>query len=132
MQVVFKQAVCIKGKDYAKGAHNVPESVLVDKHFLKYVKAGLITESHVLPVKTPAQVTVEQDAFAEKLLAQSQATAKASLVKMAKEEDAKLEASKSQSEASIEDSAVEEKPADEAPEEPAFEKEKSKSKKGKK
>lgn len=48
MQFNFKQSVCLEGKDYTRGAHELSESVLEllskNETFLLYSKLGLIEE----------------------------------------------------------------------------------------
>lgn len=75
----LRQSLCLVGKDYPRGTHQLPKEVLVDKFFLKCVKAGLIIEGE----KPKAPVTEPDD----------KAKGEALLAKI-KEEQAKKEAEK--------------------------------------
>ena len=52
MNLQFKHAVHLCGKDYRLGVHNVPEAVLKDDHFKKYMELGWIVEP-------PAEALIE-------------------------------------------------------------------------
>lgn len=57
MRVQFKQAVCIDGRDYPRGNHDIPEDKLLSEVFQKFVAAGYISEAD--PEK-PAPLTQEE------------------------------------------------------------------------
>lgn len=71
MHFTFKQAVCLKGKDYTRGVHDLSESVLEslsdDETFLKYCELKLIEEKvhHIAPVVSLAE---KNKKIAEKIL----------------------------------------------------------------
>ena len=46
MLVKLLQAFNVEGKHYPLGVQEIPDEVLKHKHFLKYMKAGLIIEAH--------------------------------------------------------------------------------------
>lgn len=72
MLVKFKQAVHLKGKDgkgkdYARGTHEVSEAHLMDPFFHKLLKAGLVEDGEAAKVVAPLSLQDRQKALAEKL-----------------------------------------------------------------
>lgn len=58
MKVQFKQAVCINGRDYKLGVHEIPKELLATKHFHKLILSGYVTEAEPVKISadTPEQI----------------------------------------------------------------------------
>lgn len=72
MQIQFKQAVSLKGKngkskDYSRGIHEVDSEHLEDPHFHRLLKAGLVLDVEETRVIAPTSLQDKQKRLAEKL-----------------------------------------------------------------
>lgn len=74
IKVKFEQAAHVGGKDYGKGTHELPKSVLKDGYFNKLLKAGHVKADGSAPSAETDQQ--RQDKINKKLIAQSDATIK--------------------------------------------------------
>ncbi len=75
MQVQFKQAAHICGKDYSRGFHQVSEDVMQSKFFLKLVNAGLVLDAEEAKMVSAEPLHARQARLAEKLAADAKAAA---------------------------------------------------------
>lgn len=77
MEYLFKQSVCLGGKDYLRGSqHSVPEKIEYSQVFIRYVGLGLIVEAEAKTI-SPESLAERQQRFHDKLVKRA-AEAKAS------------------------------------------------------
>lgn len=89
MNFVFKQAVCLDGKDYLRGVHRLSGEVLKNKTFLKFCELGLIHQEG-----PKAEVFIFQTLAEKNKMLADKMEASTSIIEESKAQDLEIKKSK--------------------------------------